>query len=416
MDLGLGFDQAAIGMPLVGLDGRFLRVNQALCERRPLRGRHRLLRPGPGLTERNRAARERWRTSEARLRSVIANAPIVDATTTDGIAASRGRRGVGFDPQVASERAAAPAPGPGRWPSGSRPPAAAGDHLQPYQGTQVVLRLPGWAWEPGAGGGRPGRRRCRPARGGTGRRRRSGGPARREPGAGRAAALASTWATDLAPGMATTPGWETQASATWAGVAGGRRPARAGPPAPARPGAGSRPRTGGSLPGPRRGRCQRCTWPSAPPGRAGCRRRPGGRRRPRAAAAPAPACGPAGCSGPGWRPPGRRGRPRPPASGAGVVAHPDLADQPAGLEGPHPGHGRALGDQRVGPVDLVQVEVVGAEPGQAARRRRHPVPGRPGRGDLGGQHHRLPGPGSARARPSSRSGLAGRTARRCRSG
>jgi hypothetical protein len=32
MDLGLGCDQAAIGMPLVGLDGRFLRVNQALCE------------------------------------------------------------------------------------------------------------------------------------------------------------------------------------------------------------------------------------------------------------------------------------------------------------------------------------------------------------------------------------------------
>ena len=32
MDLGLGFDQAAIGMALVGLDGRFLRVNRALCE------------------------------------------------------------------------------------------------------------------------------------------------------------------------------------------------------------------------------------------------------------------------------------------------------------------------------------------------------------------------------------------------
>jgi signal transduction histidine kinase len=28
MDLGLGFDQAAIGMALVGLDGRFLRVNR----------------------------------------------------------------------------------------------------------------------------------------------------------------------------------------------------------------------------------------------------------------------------------------------------------------------------------------------------------------------------------------------------
>src|SRR5688500_15870300 len=32
MDLGLGFDQAAIGMALVGLDGRFLRVNRALCD------------------------------------------------------------------------------------------------------------------------------------------------------------------------------------------------------------------------------------------------------------------------------------------------------------------------------------------------------------------------------------------------
>lgn len=31
-DLGLAFEQAAIGMALVGLDGRFLRVNQALCE------------------------------------------------------------------------------------------------------------------------------------------------------------------------------------------------------------------------------------------------------------------------------------------------------------------------------------------------------------------------------------------------
>ena len=29
LDLGLGFDQAAIGMALVGLDGRFLRVNRA---------------------------------------------------------------------------------------------------------------------------------------------------------------------------------------------------------------------------------------------------------------------------------------------------------------------------------------------------------------------------------------------------
>jgi len=32
MDLGLGFDQAAIGMALVGLNGRFLRVKRALCE------------------------------------------------------------------------------------------------------------------------------------------------------------------------------------------------------------------------------------------------------------------------------------------------------------------------------------------------------------------------------------------------
>jgi hypothetical protein len=32
LGLGLGFDQAAIGMALVGLDGRNLRVNRALCE------------------------------------------------------------------------------------------------------------------------------------------------------------------------------------------------------------------------------------------------------------------------------------------------------------------------------------------------------------------------------------------------
>src|SRR5215216_7811793 len=32
MHLGLGFDQAAIGIAMVGLDGRFLRVNRALCE------------------------------------------------------------------------------------------------------------------------------------------------------------------------------------------------------------------------------------------------------------------------------------------------------------------------------------------------------------------------------------------------
>ena len=150
MDLGLGFDQAAIGMALVALDGRFLRVNRALCD---LLGRseaellaitiadladpgdaHELahlgqvatgrdaqasfqverscrrsdgtrldllisaavLRDPDGrpqgffgqiqdLTDRNRAARE-LRTSEARLRSVIASAPIVlTAYDTDGI-------------------------------------------------------------------------------------------------------------------------------------------------------------------------------------------------------------------------------------------------------------------------------------------------------------------------------------------
>jgi PAS domain S-box-containing protein len=149
MDLGLGFDQAAIGMALVGLDGRFLRVNRALCEllgraeaelldrtiadladpeddpvladlgraaeggaqasfqverscRRPDGTRLDLLisaallhdpdgRPQgffgqvQDLTERNRAARELG-TSEARLRSVIASAPIVlSAYDTDGI-------------------------------------------------------------------------------------------------------------------------------------------------------------------------------------------------------------------------------------------------------------------------------------------------------------------------------------------
>jgi PAS domain S-box-containing protein len=151
MDLGLGFDQAAIGMALVGLDGRFLRVNRALCE---LLGRSEaelldstiadLAEPGEDpvlanlgrmaaaegaqqaafqverscrradgarldllisaallhgpdgqpqgffgqvqdLTERNRSASQ-LRTSEARLRSVIASAPIVlTAYDTDGI-------------------------------------------------------------------------------------------------------------------------------------------------------------------------------------------------------------------------------------------------------------------------------------------------------------------------------------------
>ena len=142
MDLGLGFDQAAIGMALVGLDGGFQRVNRALCQllgrseeellaltiddladpgevpaladlgraaaerqggqasfqverscRRADGARLELLisaavlRDPQGrplgffgqvqdLTERNRAERE-LRASEQRLRSVIANAPIV---------------------------------------------------------------------------------------------------------------------------------------------------------------------------------------------------------------------------------------------------------------------------------------------------------------------------------------------------
>jgi PAS domain S-box-containing protein len=149
MDLGLGFDQAAIGMALVGLDGRFLRVNRALCEllgrseaellartiadladpeddpvladlgRAAERGAQasfqverscrradgtRLdllisaaLLHGPDgrpqgffgqvqdLTERNRAARELG-ASEARLRSVIASAPIaLSVYDPDGI-------------------------------------------------------------------------------------------------------------------------------------------------------------------------------------------------------------------------------------------------------------------------------------------------------------------------------------------
>ena len=139
LELGLAFEQAAIGMALVGLDGRFLRVNQALCEllghqevellaraiadlaasgdlagiggrlragepppppfelahrwRRADGGvvellfgvtvlRDRQLRPlgflaqAQDVTERNRATRAA-KTNEAWLRSVIANAPIV---------------------------------------------------------------------------------------------------------------------------------------------------------------------------------------------------------------------------------------------------------------------------------------------------------------------------------------------------
>lgn len=224
-------------MALVGLDGRFLRVNRALCD---LLGRSEaelldstiadLAEPGDDpvlanlgraaaneggqaslqverscrradgvrldllisaallhdaggrhlgffgqvqdLTERNRAARQ-LRTSEARLRSVIASAPIVlSAYDTDGICRfSEGRaferlgitpservgrsfvelRGdqpeaaAGFDPQAAGERAAATGH------LGLRSMAeriqTAGGRLElssrPYQGTQVVLRLPG---------------------------------------------------------------------------------------------------------------------------------------------------------------------------------------------------------------------------------------------------------------------------------
>jgi PAS domain S-box-containing protein len=135
LDLGLAFEQAAIGMALIGLDGQSLRVNQALCElldqqemelvakavaaaagvagagrraagrrsQRPFEVAHRARRPDGGVvdllfgvtvlrdrrqrplgllaqaqdvTERNRATRA-LRTNEAWLRSVIANAPIV---------------------------------------------------------------------------------------------------------------------------------------------------------------------------------------------------------------------------------------------------------------------------------------------------------------------------------------------------
>src|SRR6266511_3775023 len=118
LDLGLAFEQAAIGMALVALDGRFLRVNQALCELlghqemelvagavdaaasfEDLGGVGERLRAGEQLfsvtvlrdrghrplgflaqaqdvTERNQATRA-LKTNEAWLRSVIANAPIV---------------------------------------------------------------------------------------------------------------------------------------------------------------------------------------------------------------------------------------------------------------------------------------------------------------------------------------------------
>jgi PAS domain S-box-containing protein len=131
VDLGLAFEQAAIGMVLVGLDGRLLRVNQALCQllgveelelvakaiaaaaaaadptgdapRPPLEVAHRSERPGgdvvellfgvtvlrdrrrgplgllahaQDVTEHNRTTRA-LKTNETWLRSVIANAPIV---------------------------------------------------------------------------------------------------------------------------------------------------------------------------------------------------------------------------------------------------------------------------------------------------------------------------------------------------
>src|SRR6266511_1939571 len=62
-----------------------------------------------------------------------------------------------------------------------------------------------------------------------------------------------------------------------------------------------------------------------------------------------------------------------------------------GLPSAHARHGRGLGDQRIGPVDLVEVEPVGAQPLQAGvRRHLDPVPGRPDRRDLAGQHDRVP--------------------------
>ena len=273
------------------------------------------LRPGPGPTERNQAARQ-LRT-EARLRPVIASAPIVlTAYATDGICRfSEGRAferlgitssertgcktevtwlleerldrdfetvafrvvqealadvakhadattvrvyrasarsmvvimmaddGIGFDPEAAGEagrrhRAPGPALDGRADPERRRPP---GDHLPalpghprsccacpsnrpaslPVRSQSTVGRRPTpscraqapaddgapalvtrLALEP-VGGSGPG------GPGSSGARRRSA-----------TAAFASTWATDLAPGMATTPGWwTTRARATWAGVA-----------------------------------------------------------------------------------------------------------------------------------------------------------------------------------------------------
>src|SRR6266540_2736041 len=142
LDLGLAFEQAAIGMALVALDGRFLRVNQALCEllrageqppppfevaRRAeradgsvvellfsvtvLRDRgHRplgFLAQAQDVTERNQATRA-LKTNEAWLRSVIANAPIVISVyDRDGICTfSEGRAfdRVGISPRERLDR------------------------------------------------------------------------------------------------------------------------------------------------------------------------------------------------------------------------------------------------------------------------------------------------------------------------
>jgi hypothetical protein len=48
-----------------------------------------------------------------------------------------------------------------------------------------------------------------------------------------------------------------------------------------------------------------------------------------------------------------------------VVADPDLADQAHPLQGPHAPHDRAVADDRVGHVDLVQIEQADAEPVRA---------------------------------------------------
>jgi PAS domain S-box-containing protein len=159
LDLGLAFEQAALGMALVGLDGRYLRVNQALCdllgrdepellagaagfqglaevgerlragEQPPfgvahrakradgpvvellfevtvLRDRRRrrvgLLAQAQDVTERNQATRA-LKTSEAWLRSVIANAPIVmsvyDRDGTCTFSAGRAFDRVGISPR-----------------------------------------------------------------------------------------------------------------------------------------------------------------------------------------------------------------------------------------------------------------------------------------------------------------------------